>query len=62
MVEAQAVKYYTKDNYLCDKNCGLNNGGFKCNFHSLFSNSNGNLLTELHTHKKQCTGSKREHG
>jgi hypothetical protein len=26
------------------------------------SNSNGNLLTELQTHEKQCTGSKREHG
>jgi hypothetical protein len=31
--EAQAIKDHAKDNYLCDKDCGLDNGGFECNFH-----------------------------
>jgi len=31
--EAQAIKDNTKDNYLCDKDCGLNNGSLKCDFH-----------------------------
>ena len=31
--EAQAIKDNTKDNYLCDKDCRLNNGSLKCDFH-----------------------------
>jgi hypothetical protein len=31
--EAQAIKNNAEHNYLCDKDCGLDNGGFACNFH-----------------------------
>jgi hypothetical protein len=31
--EAQAIKDYAKDNYLCDKDYGLDSGSVKCDFH-----------------------------